>query len=497
MQKARQTVRENEIDTKTLISMSSPTQAPPTDVANQPYRFTKEDMERLQTRGELPPSVWDEFQQTGRLRPAHEEVVRMELGRRLWRQETNLPEQLLQIYRVPEYKKEADSLAIWRESTYPINLARHEEALQAKAQSPTVPENSVVTLNAPVKTENELVTVPIVIEQRQQAPLPHQESTSLPVGEQIPKTAENNRERVASTNDQIIEERPVQAYAEDPIQHKESSPAEEKPTIQVTWDIATDAEKGQRQDYQLLLPPEAEHLRSYLESDKLLANPDLTTRLYDAGLQKEELAAQLQAIGVTDNPQHVNQLTDYLWDVHEFVKDLDLSNIDPTKTYRVQYSIPSDGQHTELQSTIVPPAPEPIPPELGIELVRGGLLANFFHNLQKNYSAANIQVYQSLRFLEVSSPDLNESNGLPGQEQSNLKKLEQTTRFQWDQVADQLTHFGFTPEKLQETGALQNFLNGGKTGLITLERTINNNPQVLVGKIYIVAHPELGPRVHF
>ncbi|GAB2530849.1 DUF3945 domain-containing protein [Spirosoma aerophilum] len=150
-------------------------------------------------------------------------------------------------------------------------------------------------------------------------------------------------------------------------------------------------ERLETQQYQLVLPAQYEQLRGYLANDGLLSDEEITRCLYDETLKKADLAKRVEERTQTAPETDRAKLTDYLWEIHETVKGLPLSFIDPKETYRIDV-VNTPGRIAEAESRNEQVG------ELGTPLMRsqvspvtlhldinGGFLANFLHNAQLNH----------------------------------------------------------------------------------------------------------------
>lgn len=113
----------------------------------------------------------------------------------------------------------------------------------------------------------------------------------------------------------------------------------------------------------------------------------------------------------------------------------------------------------------------PIP--LRINVIPGGVLANFLHNFRRNLRSFRGPVAQP-------AP----GKGLPEAG---------ATRYTWEQIAPQLLRHGLTREQLAASGFLTDLLNGRRTGVLSLTRM--DSGATLTGQLYLVNTPDRGLRV--
>jgi hypothetical protein len=154
-------------------------------------------------------------------------------------------------------------------------------------------------------------------------------------------------------------------------------------------------ERAETQQYQLVLPAEREQLRGYLENAGLLSDEEITRCLYDETLRKTDLAKSIKERTPTATDDDRRQLTDYLWEVHQSVKGLPLTFVNPTQTYRVDVidtpvgsvvpsTIAGENTRTDMGSS----GNQVSPVTLHLD-INGGFLANFLHNAQLNHEQMN------------------------------------------------------------------------------------------------------------
>lgn len=150
-------------------------------------------------------------------------------------------------------------------------------------------------------------------------------------------------------------------------------------------------ELSETQQYQLVLPAQYEQLRGYLANDGLLSDEEITRCLYDETLKKSDLAKRVEERTPTAPETDRTKLTDYLWEIHETVKGLPLTFIDPKETYRIDVvNTPGRISEAEFRNEQVGELGTPSmrsqvsPVTLHLD-INGGFLANFLHNAQLNH----------------------------------------------------------------------------------------------------------------
>ena len=225
-------------------------------------------------------------------------------------------------------------------------------------------------------------------------------------------------------------------------------------------EMAPEAEQLKEQFYELLLPEEYQELRQYLGNDGFLSNDEISAALRDGRLGKEELAEKLSTLNLpTENKGLQEKLTDYLWELHQIVKDPALDQIRADRLYQVEtiQALPGAEAKPEVAEQV-----KQRQPDRSLEIVNGGLIANFLHNFKKAY---NLQ----------ENPPLD---------------MGKKTRYQWQDVEASLGKMGLTREILAETGNLDRLLKGEKTGVIDFKSVYNNQETALRGKLYLVGQGE-------
>lgn len=231
------------------------------------------------------------------------------------------------------------------------------------------------------------------------------------------------------------------------------------PTLKITpvGETIPEGEQLKEQFYELLLPEEYQELRQYLGNDGFLSNEEISAALRDARLEKEELGAKLAALNLpSENPLQQEKMADYLWELHQIVADPTLEKVRLNQNYQVEtlQALPDaarkPGEEEQKQTGKKT--------DSGIDIVNGGLIANFLHNFKKTYN-------------------LNENPAV---------EMEKKTRYQWQDVEASLEKMGLSRQMLAESGNLERLLKGEKTGVIDFKSTYNDQETALRGKIYLV-----------
>ncbi|WP_338877311.1 DUF3945 domain-containing protein (plasmid) [Spirosoma sp. SC4-14] len=235
------------------------------------------------------------------------------------------------------------------------------------------------------------------------------------------------------------------------------------PSLKITpvAEVAPEAEQLKEQFYELLLPEEYEELRQYLGNDGFLSNDEITTALRDARLEKDELSEKLSALQLPNKDETLREkLTDYLWELHQIIQDPALEKIRADRYYQVETVQPiPDAERTTAE---VDQETRQRKADRSLEIVNGGLIANFLHNFKKAYKL----------------------------EEPPHIEMGKKTRYQWQDVGASLEKMGITREIMVETGNLDRLLKGEKTGLIDFKSEYNGQETLLRGKIYLVKHGE-------
>lgn len=232
------------------------------------------------------------------------------------------------------------------------------------------------------------------------------------------------------------------------------------PDIKTVPEMETvlESEQLKEQFYELLLPEEYGELRQYLRNDGFLSNDEINAVLRDGRLVKEELAEKLHVLKLPSEDKGLQEkLTDYLWELHEVIQDPALEKFRADQLYRVEtiQAIPDAERKTGEEEVHANQKKS----DKSLEIVNGGLIANFIHNFKKTHKLEeNPEVWR-----------------------------EKKTRFQWQDVEDSIDKMGLSREMLAETGNLDRLLKGEKTGVIDFKSEYNGQETLLRGKIYLVS----------
>ena len=211
--------------------------------------------------------------------------------------------------------------------------------------------------------------------------------------------------------------------------------------------------------YEALIPEEYLELRGYLRNDGFLSNEEINAALRDARLDKNELAQRLADKAIpTDNPALQEKLTDYLWELHEIIQNPTLEKVRADQLYQVETLQPIPDAERKIGEENQRQANQK-QSDRSLEIVNGGLLANFLHNYKKTHNLAK-------------TPNI---------------EMASKTRYQWQDVEASLNKMGLTREILTESGNLERLLKGEKTGVIDFSSEFNGQQTALRGKIYLVS----------
>ena len=362
--------------------------------------------------------------------------------------------------------------------------------------------------------------------QQQQEPVPESKIGPQPVGWTVAYEEKPGDLSEAGTKATRVEFRFNPVSHETPLNQPGGSDAE---ALKV-------GEQIQEKEYEILLPAEAEHLRSFLQNDGYLSNEELSSALYDASLTRNELGAKIDVIAdqaqtnghPEANPAIRQQLTDYLWDVHQTVMDSPfLEYLQPNTLYTLTALEMGPGQTKDLIAEALKAgtgrpgekAPEGQPDQgakgnrsgeeteageqaekakkgllkelMSMRLMNGTMLGNLMHNHEKMET-----IILRVMGLKVNGPE----DGIKNQAKQTTDKpmeVQTTTRWDYEQVRAQLEKNGVTKDFLQQSGNLEALLNGNRTG--KLELTKNDGAGTLTpvkGQLYITEKPGLGPVVY-
>lgn len=237
-----------------------------------------------------------------------------------------------------------------------------------------------------------------------------------------------------------------------------------KPSLKIVpvGEAVPESEQIKEQFYELLLPEEYQELRQYLGNDGFLSNDEISAALRDGRLVKEELAEKLSTLNLPSSDKTLQEkLTEYLWELHEIIQDPTLEKIRADQLYYVHtiQLLPNAKRDTDEEKDEQMARKKP---DRSIEIVNGGLLANFMHNFKKTY---NLEEAPSI-------------------------EIGKKTRYQWEDVEASLSKMGLTREVLAESGNLERLLRGVKTGLIDFKSEFNGQDMPLRGKVYLVKQGE-------
>ncbi|CCH57585.1 hypothetical protein BN8_p06774 (plasmid) [Fibrisoma limi BUZ 3] len=224
---------------------------------------------------------------------------------------------------------------------------------------------------------------------------------------------------------------------------------------------APEAEQLKEQFYELLLPEEFQELRQYLGNDGFLSNDEISRALRDGRLEKDELAEKVKTLNVPQDKDLQKKMVDYLWELHLIVQDPVFDRIQTDRIYRVEKIEPALPL-PDTERKVGDEQAKQKQPDRSLEIINGGLLANFLHNFKKAYNLEE-------------NPQLD---------------MDKKTRYQWQDVEASLEKFGLTRQMLAETGNLDRLLKGEKTGVIDFKAEYNGQDTPLRGKIYLVNQGE-------
>ena len=232
------------------------------------------------------------------------------------------------------------------------------------------------------------------------------------------------------------------------------------PRLKITpvTEVAPESEQLKEQFYELLLPEEYQELRQYLGNDGFLSNDEINAALRDGRLEKEELAEKLTVLHLPSEDKGLQEkLTDYLWELHQIVQDPALERFRAEGLYQVEtiQSLPDAARKPGEEEALG----QQKKPDKSLEIVNGGLIANFIHNFKKATKT----------------------------EENPQMDMEKKTRYQWQDVEASLGKMGLTREILAESGNLERLLKGEKTGVIDFKSEYNGQETALRGKIYLVS----------
>ncbi len=440
--------------TEVVVNLRSPGERVKPDP--KAYEITTLDKERLGTEGLVPSPVYQGFLDNNRTRlPHHQQPIIEALVARYINGDTSLSGDLMQILH-----SDLDTR----------NRFQHAHtAAKATAQVVQPTGEAVSTAAVPDST-----------------PIPSQETVTNPSYQPIGFTV-GTTERADQLSDADSKYGQTIEFRFDPVTH-------ETPLNQ-PGGSDTEALKVYEQieatRYELLLPPEAEEIRQFLRNDGYLSNEEISRALYDAGLNREELQHTVETLDSSKNPDIIAKITNYLWDVHESVMDSPLHEyLAPDGKYELVAIIHTpDGLRAQQQPTqhsddLTRREAERedglVSKLLSLKTFDGGLVANLLHNHKL--------------MQELTEKLL----GVHNQPQSQTSmEIPTATRYDWNQIKDQMERNGVTPESLEKSGNLDNLLNGRRTETLQLSRRDEQGAETPVsGRLYIAEVPGKGPVVY-
>jgi len=442
------------------------------ETQNIHYKLTEGDLRRFADEGVVPVPVVKAFKENGRkLLPEHQVPIVNEITSRYLKGKTDSP--------TSEF---ADIL------TYDIATKRLVEQQYKLAQNPS---NGISTpgdnLKPAVSDGNESVerplqTTPESTNAQATNTVETPQPTFEPVGYTVAATERADQLSDADSKyGQTIEFRFNPVIHETPLNQSGGSDTE---ALKVYEQIEATR-------YELLLPPEAEEIRQFLQNDGYLSNEEISRALYDAGLKREELQHTVEKLDSSKNPDIIAKVTDYLWEVHESVMDSPLrENLAPDGNYELVAIIHHpDGlrqpdqsiqsfeeptyRHAEREDGLVSKL-------LSLKTFEGGIVANMLHNhkLMEEITKKLLGVHNQ------------------SQSQTNME-IPTATRYDWNQIKDQMERNGVTRESLEKSGNLESLLNGRRTETLQLSRRDDQGAETPVsGRLYIAEVPGKGPVVY-
>ena len=419
------------------------------------YEITTLDKERLVTDGLVPSPVYQGFLDNNRtLLPHHHQPIVEALVARYISGDTSLSGDLMQIL-----NSDLDTRNRFQQE--------HTAAKAAQVVQPTGEAGFIAAVPDPT-------------------PIPSQEAITNPSYQPIGITV-GTTERADQLSDadskfgQTVEFRFNPVSHETPLNQPGGSDTE---ALKVYEQIEATR-------YELLLPPEAEEIRQFLRNDGYLSNEEISRALYDAGLKRKELQHTVETLDSSKNPDIIAKITDYLWDVHESVMDSPLrEHLAPDGKYELVAIIHNpDGLRAQEQPTQNPDDLTRREAErekglvsrlLSLKTFDGGMVANMLHNHQMMQ-----EIIEKLL-------------GVHNQPQSQtIMEIPTATRYDWNQIKDQMERNGVTRESLEKSGNLDNLLNGRRTETLQLSRRDEQGAETPVsGRLYIAEVPGKGPVVY-
>lgn len=440
--------------TEVVVNLRSPGERVKPDP--KAYEITTLDKERLVTEGLVPSPVYQGFLNNNRtLLPHHRQPIIEALVARYINGDTSLSGDLMQILH-----SDLDTRNRFQQA---------HTAAKAAAQVVQPTGEAVSTAAVPDST-----------------PIPSQETVTNPSYQPIGFTV-GTTERADQLSDadskygQTIEFRFNPVTHETPLNQPGGSDTE---ALKVYEQIEATR-------YELLLPPKAEEIRQFLRNDGYLSNEEISRALYDAGLNREELKHTVETLDSSKNPDIIAKITNYLWEVHESVMDSPLHEyLAPDGKYELVAIIHNpDGLRAQEQPTqhsddLTRREAERedglVSRLLSLKTFDGGLVANLLHNH---------------KLMQELTEKLLGVHNQP-QSQTNME-IPTATRYDWNQIKDQMERNGVTRESLEKSGNLDSLLNGRRTETLQLSRRDEQGAETPVsGRLYIAEVPGKGPVVY-
>ncbi|RZM28970.1 MAG: DUF3945 domain-containing protein [Pedobacter sp.] len=441
------------------------------DTQNRPYQLDNHDLKQFAAEGIVPAPVYKAYKENGRkLLPEHRTPLVNEIVSRYLKGNTS--------FSTPEF---ADILI------NDLDTKRLVESQYKNAQNSVPPVSTDLGQpGQPVKNEIDSGTKAQPTSEVISSQAPQREEVVQPSYQPIGFTV-GATERADQLSDADSKYGQTVEFRFNPVSH-------ETPLNQ-PGGSDTEALKVYEQieatRYELLLPPEAEEIRQFLRNDGYLSNEEISKALYDAGLKREELQHTVETLDSSKNPDIIAKITNYLWDVHESVMDSPLrEHLAPDGKYELVAIIHNpDGLREQEQ--LVQSADELTRREtqredgivsklLSLKTFDGGMVANMLHNHQMMQ-----EIIEKLL-------------GVHNQSQSQTSmEIPTATRYDWNQIKDQMERNGVTRESLEKSGNLDNLLNGRRTETLQLSRRDEQGAETPVsGRLYIAEVPGKGPVVY-
>lgn len=448
------------------------TVTPKPDRYNLPYELTKRDLSQFALAGKVPEQVFKAFNENGKkLLPEHQQPLVTEIVSRYLKGKTDSP--------TSEF---ADIL------NYDLATKRLVEAQYKEAQNSTLgmKKSDEGHNQAGANAEGTVMNKPLNIAEQPISQVTRIDDVPQPSFQPIGYTV-GATERADQLSDADSKYGQTVEFRFNPVSH-------ETPLNQ-PGGSDTEALKVYEQieatRYELLLPPEAEEIRQFLRNDGYLSNEEISKALYDAGLKREELQHTVETLDSSKNPDIIAKVANYLWDVHESVMDSPLrEHLAPDGKYELVALIHNpDGLRQQEQLTQNPEDLTRRETEredgivsrlLSLKTFDGGMVANMLHNhkLMQEIIEKILGVH--------NQPQLQTSMEIPT-----------ATRYDWNQIKDQMERNGVSRESLEKSGNLDNLLNGRRTETLQLSRRDDQGAEKPVsGRLYIAEVPGKGPVVY-